>query len=213
VHLRILLISVLASGLAGCGSDGGGDGLPIDAGIVIPPADAGFPKSPTARVKFKGADRLRNEFARILDIPAAEVCTEFGLYSCTDLVHKVALGGVEPYGLGLNEPLPFTTATTPLAVDRLALFACRTRVDQDLAVPGSAVIYSGTLSSADGDGVTGAITTLYERALLRLPKEAEVEELRQLHRDIGALGGATVERDWAIASCFAVTTTMEQLFY
>ena len=214
MHLKSAITSVLAlavslsAGACGSKSSKGAE----DAGPE-PTIDAGYPASNKARVKFKGNDRLRNEFARMLDLDPAIVCTELGLYSCTHLVHQVALGGSEPYGLGLNEPLPFTTITTPLAVDRLALSACRTRVDLDLATPSTAFIYKGALADADGDDVAAAIDLLYKQALIRPPQEDEIESLRQLHRDVEALGGTNTVRDWAIGSCFAVSTTMEQLFY
>jgi hypothetical protein len=198
----------LSAGACGNKSSKGMD----DAGPG-PTFDAGYPASSKARVKFKGNDRLRNEFARMLELDPAIVCTELGLYSCTHLVHQVALGGSEPYGLGLNEPLPFTTITTPLAVDRLALSACRTRVDLDLATPSTALIYKGGLGDAEGDEVAAAIDVLYKQALIRPPSDDEVEDLRQLYRDVEALGAGDTVRDWAIGSCFAVSTTMEQLFY
>ena len=212
MHLNHVLVPMMAFGLLACG---GGSKADDDAGAddAGPTYDAGYPASSKARVKFKGNDRLRNEFARALDLEPNQVCTEFGLYSCTHLVHQVALGGAEPYGLGLNEPLPFTTITTPLAVDRLALTACRTRVDLDFATPSAALIYKGDLNGADGSDVGNAIDVLYKRALIREPTPQEAEHLRQLHRDIEALGEGSTARSWAIASCFAVSTTMEQLFY
>ena len=208
-QLSGLLLCALALSLAACGSKSAE--VADDAGL--PQFDAGYPASQKARVKFKGNDRLRNEFARMLNLDPSEVCTELGLYSCTHLVHQVALGGAEPYGLGLNEPLPFTTITTPLAVERLALTACRSRVDLDLETPESAVLFKGALTDAESEAVGQSIDLLYKQALLRPPSDDELAELRQLHRDVADLGGTDVARDWAIASCFAVATTMEQLFY
>ncbi len=212
--LKSLLTFVLAVALSlSAGACGNKSSKGADDAGPTPTFDAGYPASNKARVKFKGNDRLRNEFARMLDLDPAVVCTELGLYSCTHVVHQVALGGSEPYGLGLNEPLPFTTITSPLAVERLALSACRTRVDLDLATPSTAFIYKGALGDAESDEVAAAIDLLYKQALIRPPNEDELEGLRQLHRDVGKLGGGDTVRDWAIGSCFAVSTTMEQLFY
>jgi len=205
--LAMLLAVAVGAAACGGGASGDDDDVGDDAG---PPADAS-PASVKARIKFKGNDRLRNEFARALALEPAEVCTELGQYSCTHLVHQVALGGAEPYGLGLHEALPFTTVTTPIAVDRLALFACRERVDRDLAGAGGAVIYDGI--DAGADARRGAIVTLYRRALTRDPTEDEIGHLEQLYTDVAAADPAAADRSWAIASCFAVTTTMEQLFY
>ena len=210
MHLNNVLMPMMTLGLLACSGNSSKNDGPDDAG---PDYDASYPASSKARVKFKGNDRLRNEFARALELEQDQVCTEFGLYSCTHLVHQVALGGTEPYGLGLNEPLPFTTITTPLAVDRLALTACRSRVDLDLETPSAALIYKGDLDDADGSDVGNSIDILYKRALIRKPAPEETDHLRQLHRDIEALGEGSTARSWAIASCFAVSTTMEQLFY
>lgn len=176
------------------------------------------PVSPTAQVKFKGNDRLLNDFARTLEIDKGQVCNEFGRYSCTDLVHKVALGGVAAYDQGIFEPLESASVTSPIAVERLALSACITRVDADLGGSDPVIfaglgIDDGKLSDPDGAAVSQVIDTLYKRAIQRPAAAAEIAALRGLYGDVEARGGETPARDWAVLTCFSVMTTMEQLFY
>jgi hypothetical protein len=132
------------------------------------------------------------------------------------MVHNIALGGVEPYELGLVEPTPNTTITTPIAAERLAVHACERRVTADLG-SGSAVIFAGidegSIANLDDTSVASAIDALYRRAVLRPAKDSEIEHLRQLYRDIDALGVENPARQWAIASCVAVLTSVEALFY
>lgn len=169
-------------------------------------------------VKFKRAERLKNDFARALELAPNQVCNELGQYSCTDFVHKVALGGVSPYDLGINTPPAQTGVTTPIVVDRLALAGCVQRVDLDFANPGGAVIFrdlsvdgSGALDP-DSPGVDASIARLYQNAVIRDPTPAEVTHLRELYPTVEA-GSSAPARDWAVLSCFSVLTTMEALFY
>ena len=202
-------LPVLALGLftlAACGSKSQDDN----------PGDQ--PASPKAQVKFKGSDRLLNDFARALELDKGEVCNEFGRYSCTDLVHKVALGGVAAYDQGIFEPLESASVTSPIAAERLALSACITRVDADLT--GSApvifrdlAIRDGKLSNLESQAVSQAIDTMYRRAVQRTATPGEITALRRLYRDVEARGGDAPARDWAVLTCFSVMTTMEQLFY
>ena len=193
-----------SSGEEGPEDDGTGDGEPLP------------PTSPTANVRFKGPTQLRNDFAFALGLPRDELCFELGELSCTDEVHSVTLGGVEPDALGIYEPATTTSATTPIAVDRIALAACGRRVDADLA--GEAVIFGlnlrgAALTDVDDPEVTEALTSLYRRILLRDPTSAELSHLRSLYADVEATTTPQPARDWAVASCFAVLTTMESLFY
>ena len=189
---------------------------PRDSG-VDDPQDPDLAKSAKANVRFKRNLRIRNDFAQALSLDPAEVCTELGQYSCTDFVHQISLGGVEPYVLGLNEPTDDTTTTTPIAVERVALFACTERVKRDFS--GTAEIFvdlpmaDGRLLDPDAEEVGAAVDTLYKQALLRPATPAEIAHHRQLYADIAADGGPDAARDWAILSCFSVLTSMESLFY
>lgn len=198
-------------------SDGGGVNNPSDSGVDVPPA---FAKSERLNLRFKRDIRLRNDVAQTLGIDPADVCTELGQYHCTDFVHTVSLGGVEPYTLGLTEAFANTTVTTPIATERVVLFACERRADADLAGGAAQVIFrdldvaaDGKLQDVDADAVASSIDTLYKRALLRPPTATEVDHLRQLYRDIEADNQPNPARDWAILSCFSVLSSMESLFY
>lgn len=174
------------------------------------------PTSPTASVRRKGPRQLRNDFAGALGLPPDELCTELGGQSCTDEVHTVTLGGVEPDELGIYSPAKTSSATTPIAVDRVALAACGHRVDADLA--GAGVIFDlpldgAALTDVDDPAVTTAITALYRRALLRSPTATELQHVRDLYGAVEGTGSEQAARDWAVGTCFAVLTTMESIFY
>jgi hypothetical protein len=218
-----LLLLPLACNAGTSGLDDGDDrpdsGVldPKDGGTNTPDSgvEPGFAQSEKANLRFKEVLRLTNDMARALELPDAEVCLELGQYDCR-FVHNIALGGVEPYELGLVEPTPSTTITTPIAVERLAVHACERRVSADLDSP-SAVIFAGiangTIASLDDAAVAGALGSLYEHAVLRPVKESEIEHLKQLYEDIEGLGVDNPARQWAIASCVAVLTSVEALFY
>lgn len=190
---------------------------PRDGGTIT--TTPSFLASEKGSVRFKRNRRIQADFAEALGLDDSGVCNELGQYSCADFIHRITLGGVEAYVQGLNEPLPFTSVTTPLAVERMALYACRDRVTADLDDQGNARIFgglplaNGALSDVEAEAVAAAIQRLYQRALLRNPTPDEVAHHRQLYRDIEADGQPNAARDWAILSCHAVLTSMESLFY
>lgn len=178
-------------------------------------AQPGFAESTKANLRFKEVTRIHNDFAQALGLPANEVCLELGQYDCRT-VHAVTLSGVEPYELGLFVPLPSTTVTTPIAVERLAVHGCERRVTMDTDNP-SAVIFTGltdgAIANLDDPAVTEVIDRLYKRAVLRPATESEIDHLKQLYRDIEATGVDNPARQWAIATCVAVLTSVESVFY
>lgn len=172
----------------------------------------GFAESTKANLRFKEVNRIHNDFAQALGLPVTEVCLELGQYDCR-MVHAVTLGGVEPYELGLFEPLPATTVTTPIAVERLAVHGCEKRVTMDTDNP-SALIFTGLRDGAIAESdVAEAIDRLYKRAVQRPATESEIGHLNQLYRDIEATGVDNPARQWALASCVAVLTSVEAVFY
>ena len=197
-------------GVAAGGGAGGGGG-----GVV----DAGYARSAKGNLRFKGNERLTIDYAVALGIPFLEVCNELGQYSCSFLVHPVALGGVDPYGKGLFEPPPVTGATTPLVVERVALSACVKRVNLDLATPASALVFkampitAGRLSNPQAPEVRLALTELAQRAWLRDPTDAELALLVQLYPDLEATGVAEPAKVWMQAACFAAFSSAESVFY
>ncbi len=176
------------------------------------------PTSPTPRVRFKGPKRLNLELARILGFDEGEVCQELGEFDCF-LVHNVALGGADPFGVALYSPSETSTATTPLAVERVVLAGCIERAKRDLTSNGSALIFKdiavtdGKLDPASA-GVSAAIATLYTRTMQRHPTESELAHMVGFYGDIEASGETdTPAQDWAALSCFSVLTSLESLFY
>lgn len=223
----------LAAALAACSGNGSGSGgdagvSPTDGGV--PPSDGGpsdagtelepVAKSEKANLRFKRNLRIRNDFAQAMGLDLKDVCKEFGLYECASSVHQIPLGGAEPYVQGLYKPNPFTTLTTPIAVERMALFDCTQRYEVDAQDPANAVVFQGLPISDDGrlsdpeaPEVEALIERLYQRALLRAPTPQELGHHRALYRSIESDGQANAARDWAILSCFSVLTSMESLFY
>ena len=171
------------------------------------PSAEGVAQSVTGRVKFKGGSRWGAELSRALELPVDELCKEFGAYSCVGLVHKIALGGMEPYKLAVVEPTEVAPVTAPLAVDRVALSACVKRFALDKE-SGNPVIF-GTLKGGkpSKEEVAGVVDSLYQRLLARNPSPQEREVLSQ------ALDGFPSAEEWAISSCFALASSVEMLFY
>lgn len=175
--------------------------------------------SARGNLRFKGPDRLNTDIAAALELPQDQVCTELGMYQCAALVHHVALGGVDPYGTGLYEASGVTSATTPLVVERIAWSACTRRADADIANPAGGVIFTNIplngakLANPDGDEVRGAITQLVQRSLQREPYGHEVARYVQLAKDIEATGNGEPARAWMQATCFAVISSPEAVFY
>ncbi|ADO67988.1 hypothetical protein [Stigmatella aurantiaca] len=195
---------------------------PADAGVpdagLLP--DAGLARSSRNNLRFKGPERLSADFAAALALPEEQVCNELGRYPCTAQVHRVTLGGVDPYNNELYEPLPATGVTSPLAVDRVALAACTQRVTIDLTTPSSGVLFGhipldaqGRLVDRTGTPVKEALTALYQRVLLRDPTAAEVEAFFQLASDIETSSSVQPGRDWMKAACFAVLSSAESVFF
>ncbi len=174
-------------------------------------------ESAKARVKFKDQGRFVRDLASGLGLRQDEVCTELGLYDCYEIAHRITLGGVEPYNRGIREPLPVAPVTKPIAVDRVALNACATRVDRDFDSPGSALMF-GDLATVGPteEQLEAAANVIYERVLRRAATLREVGELVAFYDEaVEELDGTEDDptREWAVASCFAVATTMEGLFY
>ncbi len=183
-----------------------------------PPVDTIVPSN-NARVRFKGGQRFAAALASGLELAPTEVCQELSQYDCVDVVHNIALGGIEPYRNGIVEPLPETTVTTPIAADRVALAACTTRAEKDFADLPNAKIFAGltvsegTLADVDDASVEAVIQRLYQRLVTRDATAEEVEALRGLYREMAATPTADLAEAWAAVSCYAIASTMEALFY
>jgi hypothetical protein len=237
VHLKKLALALVICGAACSSGDpasprnGAGDGN--DAGGVDPNAQALSIASPKANVRFLNAGRLSKTFAKALGLQEDELCKELGQFSCVDFIHKISLLGTDPYLFGVNDPLPTTTTSTPLVVERVATAGCVLRVKRDLSpAPPSPSTHAAQVvrpngalfnrlpigpngkMNASAPEVALTIDQLYVRGLQRHAAQTETEDLRQLYRDIEALPASTAPAaDWSVATCVAVLTSMESLFY
>ncbi len=212
----ILLLCALA--MAGCDGEGSRRGGKSGAGgddTTTTGTAPGMARSDKAQVRFKRDVRLRNDFAQALGLDGDALCVELGQYDCVGEVHGVALGGLRPYDLGINEHPRETGVTAPLVVERIALSGCAERVKRDF--DGERLIYDVPLSGdalADPRGTEAAasITTLYRRALARDPRSSELAHHLSFYDAVASESDAPA-RDWAVLTCFAVLTSSESLFY
>ncbi|WP_428266648.1 hypothetical protein [Haliangium sp.] len=215
VYASTALLAALL--LAACG-DPGDPGMPdpsdppADPGPSDPPPPALVqPASTKARLQRKGPALLANDLARALALPRAELCRELGTYDCFD-THSILLGGVEPYRLGVDEPITVPSVAAPMAVDRIALSACGERAARDLDDPDSAEIYVALDPAAPTtEALSGAAGRLYERLLARPAEVAEIDALVDLYAELEP--SPEPARTWAQLACYAVATSTEHLFY
>ncbi len=197
---------------SGSGDKGGGAGGPPGGGGGGGPSAGVVSKK--GRLKFRAGGRLAGDLAEALALPREEVCRELGAYDCA-AVHNVVLGGVEPYGASIYEPLPKRAVPTALAVDRLALSACDRRAELDFADPGAAVVFGELAADPQmGDAAIEAVSArLYTRVLRREARPDEARALADFGRELRGELGAEAPRRFAALGCFAVATTAEALFY
>ncbi|MEO1337183.1 MAG: hypothetical protein AAFV29_16190 [Myxococcota bacterium] len=168
------------------------------------------------RVQFKGQRRWGADLSQALGLRRHELCRELSRYDCLDDVHRIALGGVEPYALGIDEPLAVLPVTAAIAVDRVALQACMQRVDRDLDPRSDDALIFGALRGGDSpsrrvrEDVSAA---LYRRLLSRDARAEEVAALADFWTEVEVEGVAEPIREWATMTCFAVASSIESLFY
>lgn len=182
----------------------------------VPSATEQVAPSRQPRVKYKNGARYASDLAAALDLPRGAICRELGLYDCVDEVHRIVLGGVEPYTLGVREPLPLIAVTAPIAQDRVALAACTERIERDLAASEPVFLASMNVDAPTPGQLEAAAGLFYDRILRREATPSELSALAQFHStvsDESGESGATATRDWAILSCFMVATTLESIFY
>lgn len=214
--LLISALALLIGGLGACDDDPASEAAPSapDAGISADaeaPGEAAVVESLKQQVRFKGGARLAVDLADALALPRDQLCTELGQYDCVDEVHRIVLGGVEPYSLGIRTPLPVAPATAPMAADRVALAACAERWRRDQADLASGVLAQDLPDAPGADWLDARATDVITRVLRRDPLPSEVAALVDLHGALKAEGGAT--GDWLVLSCFTAATSLESLFY
>lgn len=164
-----------------------------------------------ARVKFKGGERYARDLAASLELGREAICNELGQYDCVQ-VHAIALGGVEPYQLGIDEPLATAPISAAIAVERVALSACSARIDADLADPASAVLVSFASAEPSRGEREALAADLFDRLLRRDATLDEIAALTAFYDEVAADSDQPA-RDWARLSCLSVATMLEALFY
>lgn len=169
--------------------------------------------SRSPRVKFKGGKRWAKDLQISLDLKADQLCNELSTYDCISDVHHIALGGVDPYALGIDKPIATAPVTAPIAVDRIALQACDRRASLDLK-EGESVLFDalkiGTQPSKKDFEMTAK--KLYDRLLRRDANDEEIATLVAFAEDVKQSSTDPV-LDWAMLSCFMVASSTEALFY
>ncbi len=209
------LVSLLAAALAiacstGPGSDDGdhsdesGD---EESEPQVEPAQA-------PNLQWKRASALEQDLMRALELEADQVCLEVGTAPCISEVHQVALGGHDPFDLGLYESLDAPLTTSPIALDRVVLSACGNRVALDRQ--GSALVFDQLAldepaPSAEDERVAATITALYRRLLARDPLPSEIELVAGLTVD--DQGEPVAGHEFASLACYTIGTTSEFLFF
>lgn len=179
---------------------------PIDGGVPPDPVIVPDPASRHPQVLAKTGEMYSQDLATALSLPRDQVCRELGSYDCARSAHRIALGGVEPYVLRIDQPLNVTPVSAPLAIDRIALSACGARAQADFAAPSSAVIF-GPLAQGGSDGPGLAVRALYDRLLGRDPDAAELSAVLELNAT------PATSQEFAVLACFVIATSLENLFY
>jgi hypothetical protein len=144
-----------------------------------------------------------------LQVDKNRLCLELGQHSCIDKVHLTVLGGNEPYTMGQYEAARSPTILTGIAVDRIVLAACETRLNLDKGLGAGAIVFkSFPLSASDvtPEQVRNQTASLYQRLLAR---DATAEELNTA-QDI--LKITKTGDKVAMALCFAVGSQIENIF-
>jgi hypothetical protein len=211
----VMLAALGCSSEKGSSSQGGTDEgaeAPVDATDGEPePSELSSSKS---KLKAKNGAVYARHLSQALGLERNEVCRELGLYDCSEDVHRIALGGVEPYQLSIRAPLPVAPLTGPIALDRVALAACTRRAELDFAAaPGGAPggIFSPVVKApGDANARRTVATSLIEALLGRRVEPGEVDEIVSFYDEIE---GLERDREWAAGACFALATHVEALFY
>jgi hypothetical protein len=195
------------------------DAAPIGIDRTPIPELPAIAEAARGELRFKGGVVLRNELARALDLAPGAVASELGT---TDsfAMHNIALRGAEPYVAGIVDPIENTSVSTPIVLERIALAACRTRVDNDLRTPANAVIFrnlaldaEGRLAEPTGTAARDAVVQLYRRLLARDPETYEIDVALGIHGAAIATDEAQIGRAWAIMACFLVASSNEFAFF
>ncbi len=185
------------------------DATANDTGPDVPAAPVA---APYGALKQKSGDVVATDLAAALSLPRDALCEELGAYDCVRDVHRITLGGVEPYSLGIRTPLASPSVTAPLALDRLAFAACGERVRLDFDGAETDGLFAALAKTSDDAAYLQVATELVSRLLARDPNPAELEALLGFRDDVSGTG-KDAARQWSLGACAAVATSVEFLFY
>jgi len=165
------------------------------------------------RIKFKDGARYLRDLSTALQIPRESICKELGQYDCYTDAFRIVLGGVEPYGNAIVEPLETASLTTPIALDRVALRVCTERVAEDVKNPTEAVLFLPGPPSKKWKQTTAV--RMYDKLLQRDARKDEINRLLDFYDAVAAEGRPAAEtaRDWTVLGCFSVASSLESVFY
>ena len=165
------------------------------------------------RIKFKDGTRYLRDLSAALHIPRESICKELGLYDCYSDAFRIVLGGVEPYRDAIVEPLESASLTSPIALDRVALRVCTLRVTEDAKDPQNAILFRP--GTHDMKWRKEVASLIYDALLQRGATGQEVERLIRFYDTVAAEGRPAPDtaHDWTVLSCFAVSSSLESIFY
>lgn len=166
-----------------------------------------------ADILWKRATILRNDLARALELPAAELCFELGTYSCVDKVHNYALGGRDPFDRSQYHSMEKPTQLTTIAFERTVLTSCINRIKKDSS---EALVFrfyplNKTLNETSDAAIQQQAQDLYRRFYQRPANAAEIEAIMVL-ADRTRFGQKPMDQ-WSQALCLAVGSQWANLFF
>lgn len=181
-------------------------------------AFAQTPESADPKVKFKDGDRYLRDLAASLNLPRESICKELSQYDCYTDAFRIVLGGVEPYGIRIVEPLEQASLTSPIAMDRVALRVCTERVAEDVKDPKTAVLYTAPsrLKNPDKKWKREEVAKMYDKLLRRDATPEETARMISFYSTVSARHGGpagSAAKDWVVLGCFTVASSLESVFY
>lgn len=174
--------------------------------------------SPKSLLKRKRSHLIRNSLSKVLALDPKSMCLELGTLPCTEVVHKVSLGGMNAYGNAQYRNPEHASMSSPIAFDRVVLSACLMRAGLDFGNPSDAIIFKDIKLSldqrlVDNVAVDKSINNLYRRAFQREASQYEINQLKELYVKIYDEQPSAATKNWMALSCYAVLTSLENAFY
>ena len=225
MRASFVLAFVVAAVASACGPGLGNTAKPPapTPPVVDPPTGA------RDNLRWRTGWAYQQHLMQALALAETEVCNELGTLPCVTrpaserpfreenipvgqaVPHLVALGGNDPFDQSHYTPSHTPGATTPVAVDRVALAACDARVEKDRG--GAAVVFTDVdfaAASVSDAAAAATATTLFSRFHLRDATADEIAGIQSLAKDDA--GAAVSPADFAVAACFAVAGLSESVF-